>query len=145
MGEPHERSRPSSSFPCPLHRIENKTDTQARILRQACYYKSQQQQQQQQQWHRQQASRSKTRLCKRRNLSWDDPETLRKGQDKKDKVNGAYVHSILNTLGVAGLIAGLVIIERNKASHPETRFQSIHGKMGLVAYILILIQWLVGF
>merc|ERR1711939_385016 len=82
MGEPHERSRPSSSFPCPLHRIENKTDTQARILRQACYYKSQQQQQQQQQWHRQQASRSKTRLCKRRNLSWDDPETLRKGQDK---------------------------------------------------------------
>ncbi len=38
-----------------------------------------------------------------------------------------------------------MIIERNKASHPETRFQSIHGKMGLVAYILILIQWLVGF
>jgi len=64
---------------------------------------------------------------------------------QKDKVNGAYVHFILNTLGVAGLIAGLVIIEKNKASHPETRFQSIHGKMGLVAYILILIQWLVGF
>lgn len=43
------------------------------------------------------------------------------------------------------LIAGLVIIELNKASHPETRFQSVHGKLGLIAYILILLQWLVGF
>jgi len=80
---------------------------------------------------------------------------------QKDKINGTYVHSVLNTLGVGGacfagsvaitpltdstaLIAGLVVIEMNKASHPETRFQSTHGKVALVAYILIFIQWLVG-
>lgn len=32
----------------------------------------------------------------------------------------------------------------NKASHPETRFQSTHGKVALGVYILIFIQWLVG-
>ncbi|KAK5051960.1 hypothetical protein LTR84_002764 [Exophiala bonariae] len=63
---------------------------------------------------------------------------------QKDKINGTYVHSILNTLGVAALIAGLVVIEMNKASHPETRFQSTHGKVALVAYILIFVQWLFG-
>lgn len=64
---------------------------------------------------------------------------------QKDKHDGTYVHSVLNTLGVAALIAGLVVIEMNKASHPETRFQSVHGKMALVAYILIFVQWLFGF
>lgn len=46
---------------------------------------------------------------------------------------------------MAALISGLVNIEINKASHPETRFTSIHGIMGLVTYILIFIQALVGF
>lgn len=32
----------------------------------------------------------------------------------------------------------------NKASHPETRFQSTHGKVGLVVYILFGIQFIVG-
>jgi len=63
---------------------------------------------------------------------------------QKDKVRGTYVHSALNTAGVALLIAGLVVIEMNKASHPETRFQSVHGKMGLVAYIIIFLQWFIG-
>jgi hypothetical protein len=63
---------------------------------------------------------------------------------QKDKITGTYVHSALNTAGVALLIAGLVVIEMNKASHPETRFQSVHGKMGLIAYIVIGMQWMVG-
>lgn len=42
------------------------------------------------------------------------------------------------------LIAGLVVIEMNKASHPETRFQSTHGKLGLLTYILLGLQFLVG-
>jgi cytochrome b561 len=33
----------------------------------------------------------------------------------------------------------------NKASHPETRFQNIHGILGLVTFILIIIQALIGF
>jgi len=64
---------------------------------------------------------------------------------QRDKKIGTYVHSAFNTLAVALLIAGLVVIELNKASHPETRFQSVHGKMALVAYIVIFIQWLIGF
>ena len=32
----------------------------------------------------------------------------------------------------------------NKASHPETRFQSTHGKIALAVYILLVIQFLVG-
>ena len=63
---------------------------------------------------------------------------------QKDKITGAYVHAALNTSAVALAIAGLVIIEENKASHPETRFQSVHGKLALVAYILIFIQWSIG-
>jgi hypothetical protein len=43
------------------------------------------------------------------------------------------------------LIAGLTIIEINKASHPQTRFTSAHGIMGLITFILIFSQALVGF
>jgi hypothetical protein len=64
---------------------------------------------------------------------------------QKHKIQGTYVHSALNLVGVAALISGLVNIEINKASHPESRFTSIHGIMGLVTYILIFIQALVGF
>jgi len=63
---------------------------------------------------------------------------------QKQKVQGTYIHSGLNFVSVALLITGLVIIEMNKASHPETRFQSVHGKVGLVVYILLFIQLLVG-
>ncbi|ETI26141.1 hypothetical protein G647_02918 [Cladophialophora carrionii CBS 160.54] len=63
---------------------------------------------------------------------------------QKDKVTGTYAHSAINTSAVALAIAGLVVIEKNKASHPETRFQSVHGKMALVAYILIFLQWFIG-
>lgn len=64
---------------------------------------------------------------------------------QKQKIQGTYVHSALNLVGVAALISGLVNIEINKASHPESRFTSIHGIMGLVTYILIFIQAFVGF
>ena len=63
---------------------------------------------------------------------------------QKQKIQGTYVHSALSLVGVGALIAGLVVIEMNKASHPETRFTSIHGIMGLVTYILIFSQYFVG-
>lgn len=63
---------------------------------------------------------------------------------QKQKIQGTYIHSALNFISVGALIAGLVVIEMNKASHPETRFQSIHGKLGLVTYILMVLQFLVG-
>ena len=64
---------------------------------------------------------------------------------QKQKRDGTWVHSALNFLGTGALIAGIVVIEMNKASHPETRFTSIHGKLGLVTFILIGLQALVGF
>lgn len=63
---------------------------------------------------------------------------------QKQKVQGTYIHSGLNVVALGLFIAGLVIIEMNKASHPETRFQSVHGKVGLVVYILLIIQFLIG-
>ena len=63
---------------------------------------------------------------------------------QKQKVQGTYIHSGLNFVSLGLLIAGLVVIEMNKASHPETRFQSTHGKVGLVVYILLILQFLVG-
>lgn len=64
---------------------------------------------------------------------------------QKQKIQGTYIHSVLNVLGVGLLVGGLVVIEMNKASHPETRFQSLHGKVGLAVYILFGIQAIVGF
>lgn len=63
---------------------------------------------------------------------------------QKQKVQGTYIHSALNTIALGLLIAGLVVIEMNKASHPETRFQSTHGKLGLIVYILLGIQFAIG-
>lgn len=63
---------------------------------------------------------------------------------QQQKVLGTYIHSSLNLIALGLLIAGLVIIEMNKASHPETRFQSTHGKVGLVLYIMIVFQFLIG-
>jgi len=64
---------------------------------------------------------------------------------QQQKVAGTHVHFALNLVGVMALIAGLTIIEMNKASHPETRFTNAHGIMGLITYILIFSQALVGF
>lgn len=63
---------------------------------------------------------------------------------QKQKVQGTYIHSALNFISLGLLIAGLVVIEMNKASHPETRFQSTHGKVGLLVYILMVLQFIVG-
>lgn len=63
---------------------------------------------------------------------------------QKQKVQGTYIHSGLNFIALGSLIAGLVVIEMNKASHPKTRFQSVHGRMGLAVYILLILQFLVG-
>lgn len=63
---------------------------------------------------------------------------------QKQKVQGTYIHSGLNLIALGAFIAALVVIEMNKASHPETRFQSVHGKVGLVTYILLVLQFVVG-
>ncbi|KAK2882684.1 hypothetical protein FQN49_000116 [Arthroderma sp. PD_2] len=57
---------------------------------------------------------------------------------------GALTHfGILATANLA-FISALIIIEINKQSHPETRFSSVHGILGLITYIIIFLQAVVG-
>ncbi|KFY34658.1 hypothetical protein V494_06570 [Pseudogymnoascus sp. VKM F-4513 (FW-928)] len=60
------------------------------------------------------------------------------------KISGTHVHAAL--LGVAGIgfAAAFAIIEYNKFDHGVNHFTSAHGRLGLVTYILILLQALVG-
>lgn len=63
----------------------------------------------------------------------------------KQKIQGAHIHFALNLLGTILLIAGLIIIEMNKAHAPDTRFTSVHGILGLITFIVLILQALVGF
>jgi hypothetical protein len=54
------------------------------------------------------------------------------------------VHSSLNSLAFLAAVAGLVVIEYNKFAHNGTHFVSLHAILGLVTYILVLLQVLVG-
>jgi hypothetical protein len=62
----------------------------------------------------------------------------------KQKKQGTYVHAALNDVAFLTAIAGLVVIEYNKFSHNGTHFESPHAILGLVTYILLVLQALVG-
>lgn len=53
-------------------------------------------------------------------------------------------HFILNNVALAAMVAAFIIIEYNKFDHGTVHFESIHGKLGLITYILLFIQALVG-
>ena len=58
---------------------------------------------------------------------------------------GTNIHATLNLTAFASLIAGLVIIEYNKfAHHAPAHFNSTHGILGLVTYVLLVVQVLIG-
>jgi len=61
------------------------------------------------------------------------------------KRTGTIIHFALNQLSLDALIAAFVIIEYNKFDHNAPHFTSVHGKLGLITYILLAIQALVGF
>ena len=61
----------------------------------------------------------------------------------RQKNVGTKIHSVLNGVGVAALIAGLIVIEVNKGDH--ARLTSVHGRLGLATYILFVLQAAVGF
>jgi hypothetical protein len=52
---------------------------------------------------------------------------------------------VINNLALDVLIAAFVIIEYNKFVHGAAHFTSVHGKLGLITYIFLGIQALVGF
>ncbi|KAL3428202.1 cytochrome b561 [Phlyctema vagabunda] len=60
------------------------------------------------------------------------------------KRQGTIAHFTLNNLTLDSLIAGLVVIEYNKFAHNGTHFVSPHAILGLITYIFLAIQALVG-
>jgi hypothetical protein len=63
----------------------------------------------------------------------------------EQKRQGTYTHLALIDLGITSAVAGLIIIEINKFDHGGIHFESPHAILGLITYILILIQSTVGF
>jgi len=61
------------------------------------------------------------------------------------KRQGTLAHFTGINLGLDLLVAGLIVIEYNKISHSGTHFESPHAILGLITYILLAIQALVGF
>jgi hypothetical protein len=61
------------------------------------------------------------------------------------KSRGTLVHAAVNGFAVDAFIAALVIIEVNKFAHAGTHFDSPHAILGLITYVLLLVQALVGF
>ncbi|USW56632.1 hypothetical protein Slin15195_G099510 [Septoria linicola] len=61
------------------------------------------------------------------------------------KKQGTYSHATLNDLALLLAIAGLIVIEYNKFAHSGTHFVSPHAILGLVTYILLVLQAIVGF
>lgn len=60
----------------------------------------------------------------------------------RQKLLGTRVHYSLQGISALSFIAALVIIEINKGDH--ARFTSIHSVLGLVTYIVIALQAVVG-
>ncbi|KAI2922808.1 hypothetical protein CBS147343_2288 [Aspergillus niger] len=55
---------------------------------------------------------------------------------------GTIIHYIIQTLSLLGFITAFIIIEINKGDH--ARLTSPHGILGLITYIFIILQVLVG-
>ncbi|KAJ9648901.1 hypothetical protein H2199_000814 [Coniosporium tulheliwenetii] len=63
----------------------------------------------------------------------------------EQKKHGTWAHAIINPTGVLLLLGGLIVIVYNKAAHHGAHFESPHAILGLITYILLLIQAVVGF
>lgn len=62
----------------------------------------------------------------------------------EQKRTGTYIHVGLNTLALACFIAALTMIEIHKFTDGNPHFESPHSILGLITYILIIIQALWG-
>ena len=63
----------------------------------------------------------------------------------EQKRAGTWAHAAINDLALLTALAGLIVIEYNKFAHKGTHFESPHAILGLITYILILCQVVVGF
>jgi hypothetical protein len=58
---------------------------------------------------------------------------------------GTLYHLGFNSVGTSALTAGLIVIELNKAGHPGSHFKSVHAILGIITYVFLFLQALVGF
>ncbi|KAH6606668.1 cytochrome b-561 [Trichoderma cornu-damae] len=58
---------------------------------------------------------------------------------------GQRVHGLLNLLALFALVAGVTIIEYNKEKSHNAHFHSVHGYLGVITSVVLLLQYLVGF
>ncbi|OHW91305.1 cytochrome b561 [Colletotrichum incanum] len=59
---------------------------------------------------------------------------------------GQRVHAVLNLLAFLFLVAGITIIEYNKFRQgPGSHFHSVHGYLGVIVSVILLLQYIVGF
>ena len=62
----------------------------------------------------------------------------------KQKKQGTYTHAALNNVALLAAVAGLIVIEYNKIDHGGKHFESPHAILGLITYIMVAGQALVG-
>lgn len=62
----------------------------------------------------------------------------------KQKKHGTLTHAALNDIALLAAIAGLVIIEYNKIKDGNPHFESPHAILGILTYIMVLLQAIVG-
>ena len=58
---------------------------------------------------------------------------------------GQRVHAILNLVAFLILVAGVTVIEYNKIKSNGVHFHSVHGYLGVITSIVLLLQYGVGF
>ncbi|PFH61656.1 hypothetical protein XA68_16745 [Ophiocordyceps unilateralis] len=63
----------------------------------------------------------------------------------EQKQLGQRVHASLNLVALLLLIAGVTLIEYNKLTSHGPHFHSVHGYLGVIVSIILIIQYLVGF
>ncbi|CAI6334567.1 unnamed protein product [Periconia digitata] len=61
------------------------------------------------------------------------------------KRTGTLLHFLFHIIGLSALLSGLIIIEINKRGPGHAHFESPHAILGLVFYITIFLQAVVGF
>ncbi|KFA81874.1 hypothetical protein S40288_01705 [Stachybotrys chartarum IBT 40288] len=71
--------------------------------------------------------------------------TLQPTHTAEQKRAGQWIHASLNLVALATLIAGVTIIEYNKVASHGVHFHSVHGYLGVITSIVLLLQYFVGF
>lgn len=63
----------------------------------------------------------------------------------EQKRAGQIFHASLNLAAFVSLLTGVVIIEYNKISGHNAHFHSVHGYLGVITSVMLLLQYFVGF